>query len=57
MSRPLRLAGILIVAAAALAVIGLVLSALRWLLIVAAVIVVIGAVLGAAAQRRRANDG
>lgn len=44
--RILRIAGLLIALAVVLAVIGLVLRALRWLLIVAAVVLVIGAIFG-----------
>ncbi len=46
MKRMLRIAGLLIALAVVLAVIGLVLRALRWLLIVAAVVLVIGAIFG-----------
>jgi hypothetical protein len=50
--RPLAIAGVLILLALVLAVVGVVLRALRWLLILAAVVVVIGAIVGAAGRRR-----
>lgn len=45
--RGFQIAGMLIVLAIVLGVIGLVLKALRWLLIVAAIVLVIGTVVGA----------
>lgn len=46
MSRPVAVAGGLVLLAVILAVVGLVLRALRWLLILAAVVLLVGAVAG-----------
>jgi ABC-type multidrug transport system permease subunit len=55
MKRTLSIAGLLIVAAIVLAVLGLVLRALRWLLVVAAIVMVVGALVGAKAKGSQAD--
>lgn len=52
-----KIAGALLALALLLAILGLVLKAVRWLLIIAAVVVVVAAAIGAAAKRRRSSEG